>query len=131
MLSLGTAFIFKAIKSHLWIVITEPDPSDYASLIVNITTLKETTIDDSCLLYPDDFPEFIKDKSAVFYIDAHLLKPEHLSHVIVKGKVEKDVVLRIQQGGLKSDYLEPIFRQRIHVCIGRLQGSGKIDNRGS
>ena len=68
---------------HLWIVITEPDPSSNLCAIVSVTTLRNSK-DQPVILRVGDHP-FIRHESTIFYGDAMIEDVQRLENEIAAG----------------------------------------------
>src|SRR6266487_183381 len=60
---------FQLGGGHLWIAITVPDGAQGRFVMVNLTTLRPYTADQTCVLYDGDHP-FVHRDSVVHYMDA-------------------------------------------------------------
>lgn len=102
------------IVPHLHIVISDPDPEKNV-MIVNLTTFYNTGREDnSCILQIGEHP-FIKQKS---YIPYHFAKEMNMLKLISEGmskniefkeNISDEMLLKIQNGAKKSDFLKPCF----------------------
>jgi hypothetical protein len=119
MVKLGDTFFFTVEKSHLWCVITPPVGEAGDFIMVNFTSLKETTFDESCILIPSDYPSFISKSTAVYYVDAKLwsiLGEKGFSAIEERGLIQPSAPLpaatlyKIQAGALKSDFFLPDYK---------------------
>ena len=68
-IALGQTFLVLAEGGHLWVVVTPPFGPEGDFIMVNMTTLRSSTRDRSCLLDVGDHP-FIRHATAIFYGDA-------------------------------------------------------------
>ena len=68
---------------HLWIVITEPNPSSNLCGIVSVTTLRNSK-DQTIILRVGDHP-FIRHESTIFYGDAMIVDARRLENEILAG----------------------------------------------
>jgi hypothetical protein len=103
--------------SHPWVAVTSPEGLDQTALCVNITD-KSTFDDASCVLAPKEHSVITKE-SAVAYRWAKVLPLAKLtassaaSMVKLFPPVSAAVLKRIQEGGLKSDFITPRNRALI------------------
>lgn len=126
MATLGDAFFFSADRSHLWVVISTPRGRRGEFVMVNFTTLNENTVDESCVLQPADYPEFVEHPTAVFYIDAKVwwvAGANGYDAISFAGNITRmrapnpATLLRIQQGALKSDFFPPDFKPLVQDSL--------------
>lgn len=108
-MKLGDAFF----TAHLWIVCSEPTPQGEV-VIFNLTTRKSNS-DLNCVVLPSEHP-FVKQESVIAYERGQLMDSQQWASVQKLGKmyppVSKELLLKIQQGALRSD-LTPQKLQRI------------------
>ena len=55
MIGLGTTLRCDLPPRHIWVVISDPATTEGTVLMVNMTTLRDSCIDDACLLGPHDY----------------------------------------------------------------------------
>ena len=97
---------------HLWIIISQIDPETDKAVAVNVTSFENNQGDTSCVLNPGEHP-FVRKQSVINYDDAQLVDESSLQRAEAAGYLEKhepaeaDLILKIQQGALTSDYIEP------------------------
>lgn len=109
----GTNFLADLLidngEAHLQIVLTNPfiDPEDNIEkvVIVTVRTYEDSDYDDdTCLIYPEDQPEFIDHTSYIYYRKAKLIETSKLetyiaSHrVIFFSKLQPAVIDKIHDG---------------------------------
>lgn len=109
----GTNFLADLLidngEAHLQIVLTNPfiDPEDNIEkvVIVTVRTYEDSDYDDdTCLIYPEDQPEFIDHTSYIYYRKAKLIETNELeayiaSHrVIFFNNLHSDVIAKIHDG---------------------------------
>lgn len=117
MCGIGTAFHFRAVGSHLWMVITHP-AQDGSFLIVAMTTLDEGVDDESCVLEEGEH-HCISHKSVIYYKDARVWNLEGFEAalennlIVLRQPLEAHILLRVQSGALKSDY----FKRKFHALV--------------
>jgi hypothetical protein len=111
----GDTFIIpksSASREHLWIVITDPDPSTREAVCVNLTSA-ENQEDRTVIANVGDHP-FIKHETIVFYKDAQILDMAKVE-VALQSKQTAFVctahrrctavfLKRVQNGLLKSEH---------------------------
>jgi hypothetical protein len=120
MLGLGDAFLLKG--GHLWVVITTPQGDEGSFVMVNITTLDEDCADESCILGPRDYPAFITHQSYVRYMSARMGDSRmelyyQTNDVTPKPALRREVLRKIQERGLRSDFLKPAFKQLVRGSL--------------
>jgi hypothetical protein len=122
----GDAFFFSVSNSHLWVVISNPDGQRGEFLMVNLTTLSERTVDESCVLKPVDYPHFITHETIVFYDDAKLwwtTGANGYDELNTDGKINPmpplstSTLLKIQQGALASDFFIPDYIPLVQASL--------------
>ena len=126
MVKLGGAFFFSVDRSHLWVVISRPEGPKGQFVIVNFTTLDEKICDESCVLQPSDYPEYILHPTVVYYIDAKLWwfgGPNGYDDLASSSKISPmpnlapGTLLRIQQGALRSDFFPPDYKPMVQDSL--------------
>lgn len=111
---------------HLWIVISDPTPSNKV-VIVNLTT-KDLSSDNTCIIQHGDHP-FIRHESVVAYHYARLICVDKLTEWKIKHYIKswpsvKQLLLRkIQQGAVDSEYTP----QKVQTIISKQM---RVRNRG-
>ena len=122
-INLGDAFLLDTPPSneHLYIAIAQLSESSY--LFVNVTSRRPTS-DDSCVLLPgSDVPSFVVRESVVAYQYAREINATELADLITegspipKGSCSEDVLLQIQQGGLKSRRLKNKYKDSLKAFL--------------
>lgn len=102
-----------AATPHLWIIITEPDPSSKLCGIVSVTTLRNSK-DQTIIPRVGDHP-FIRHESTIFYGDAMIVDARRLESEILAGlavrreKCPAATLKLVQQGVGASPYTRPKF----------------------
>ena len=107
MISAGSAFKCREHPGHVFIVITPPDENDEA-LVVNLSSLKTEEVDKSCILLPNDYPEFVRRPTVVMYRRAIYVPVNGLddpSKFMIMPPVSSNTLLKIQQGAVDSDFV--------------------------
>lgn len=51
----------------MWVALFDEDRNDDGLLLVNFTTLRDDSVDETCILEPADYPPFIKHKTTIAY----------------------------------------------------------------
>jgi hypothetical protein len=109
---------------HLWIIITDPEPHNNLSIIVNVTTLRSHS-DTTVVLKAGDHPYIVHD-SCMFYADARLTRPSEIEKAINLGVCRKrqpcsDALLeRIKKGLLTSEQTKNKVRKFFSQALGVL-----------
>ena len=118
----GFAFRLRVEESHLFVVITTPDCEGNV-LVVNMTTLKVTTEDRSCVLNAGDHP-FVTHPTAINYGEYHdprILPAEEIRRRILKGEFIKqeplsgDTLSRVLQGAAVSRHMRNKYKELLNV----------------
>ncbi len=55
MIGLGTTLRCELPPRHIWVVLSDPAATGGDILMVNMTTLRESCVDDECVLGPEDY----------------------------------------------------------------------------
>lgn len=101
---------------------TSPRGADQEALCVNVTD-KATCDDTSCILMPGEHPAITKE-SAIAYRWAKVLPLTNLTFASIASMVElfqplpPAILKRIQEGGLRSDFITPGNRKLIERELG-------------
>jgi hypothetical protein len=54
-IGLGTTLRCELPPRHIWVVLSDPAATGGVILMVNMTTLRESCVDDACVLGPEDY----------------------------------------------------------------------------
>lgn len=93
--------------------------------MVSITTLRDRVVDTSCILSAGDHP-WIRHDSVVFYMKAmewQLAGPQGFTELQAKGVIQveagfaPEVLKRIREGALRSEFLKARFRSKIAAAL--------------
>jgi hypothetical protein len=126
MVTLGDAFFWNEDRSHLWVVISTPQGRRAEFVMVNVTSLDEKIFDESCILQPADYPQFIDHPTAVFYVDAKvwwIAGANGYDAIAFGGNIARmpalrpATLLRIQQGALRSDFFPPDYKPLVQDSL--------------
>lgn len=108
-------------QRHLWIVLTDPDPTANQVIVVMVVSRKPYS-DATVILQPGDHP-FIEHESCVDFSTGRTVSVSRLeAHLADDGcsprpDVGKGLLRRIQKGLLESEYtdhyLKPILQARL------------------
>ena len=101
----GSAFKVCAEPYHVYITVTSPDDRGCV-VIVNLTSLYDSTEDTACVLSVSDYPEYLKKPTTVAYGRAiHVLARtlQNPSHFRPIQPVPQATLRKIMEGALKSD----------------------------
>lgn len=124
-MQIGDCFVNRAapgLKSHPWIIISNPAVDPHNVLIVNLTDA-EKHHDASCELVPADFPEVITKRSYVAYQWANVTSLSQLRAVdsrgdlFRKGSVPPRLLQKVLDGAHDSDELKGGHRELLR-CQG-------------
>jgi hypothetical protein len=97
------------VKTHLWIVITEPQAESRATVIVNLTTLRASR-DQTVILGVGDHP-FVRHQTAVSYRDALTVDAGRIEALLREGAAiphqpcSAGLLSLIQDGALASPHM--------------------------
>ena len=64
---LGSTYRCNLPPRHIWIIISDPNEHDQKFVFVNLTSLTESCVDDSCILRISDYPPFLTQVTTVAY----------------------------------------------------------------
>jgi hypothetical protein len=110
------------LRTHLWVVSSLPTPDD-SILAFNVTD-RATWHDHACIIYPDEHP-FIVKESVIAYLRGSLL-PKHgefleksLRYQPRQPPVSEELLKRIQEGALASDFTKQDFQDIIRASMAR------------
>jgi len=78
----------RGVSPHLWIVISDPKKDPENIVMVNITTHLDNALRE-CLLFPSDYPSFIKEPSYVHYKEAQLTNCDAIKYKIDESIFEQ------------------------------------------
>lgn len=123
----GDTFLMPApggtVTPHLWIAITEPDPSSQLCAIVSVTTLRNSK-DQTVILRIGDHP-FIRHDSTISYGDAVIVDARRIENEIGTGLVVRrnpcsaETLKLVQQGVAASPFTRPKFQRFCREQWGR------------
>lgn len=107
---------------HLWIILSAP--LDGGMAVANLTTHTESCFDDSCHLDVGDHT-FVVRRSCVYYRGAFLANAEYLQRAFDEGTfpvrepLSASVLLRVQEGAIRSRFTSKEVKRAIEVTLGR------------
>jgi hypothetical protein len=108
----GDVFIHEdESEKHWWVVISDPEIDATAFVVTVNFTSYAAHKDPSCILVPEDYPQFITHPTCVSYIDARPISLVVLRNHLSSGKIIKQkpvaraVLQKIRQGAAKSRHL--------------------------
>ncbi|MCX7045994.1 MAG: hypothetical protein NTX50_10990 [Candidatus Sumerlaeota bacterium] len=107
MIELGTTLRCNQPPRHIWIVLSDPEATAGQILFVNLTTLRDSSIDDTCILGPEDYI-YLSHRTTVAYSRAVSGSSEALERAIQKGdfcfldKLPKAALRKAIEGAHKS-----------------------------
>ena len=84
MINPGFTFIPKADRAHPWVVLSAPKNNNPLVLVVNWTTLRDSCIDDICLLDVGDHA-LIEHRSTVAYSRAKIWDSTKIAFSVAQG----------------------------------------------
>ena len=119
-IEIGDAFLLETPPNgqHLYIAIAPTTNKKY--LFVNLTTRKSWS-ETTCILQPNEtgMPSYVKAESAIAYQYAREMDARQLDLEICEGsRIPKctfppDILGKIQQGGVASNRIAPIYKRAI------------------
>ncbi|NUN66925.1 hypothetical protein HCU40_19735 (plasmid) [Pseudanabaena biceps] len=126
-INLGDAFLLETPPNgqHLYIAIAPTTNSKY--LFVNLTTCK-TGSETTCILQPNTtgMPSYVKAESAIAYQYAREMDARQLDlEICVGSRIPKctfpiDILKKIQQGGVASKRIAPMYKRALKRFLGIL-----------
>ena len=114
----GDTFYFRGPENphpHLWVVLSDPNLDPSQIVIASMTSWKEYK-DSSCILAPDDHPN-LTHQTCIDYSRTRVFSHEQLDKAVSIGVIDfqepvsRDVLLRIQKGGVDSQFMRIRHRQ--------------------
>lgn len=115
-----TFFVTKSINnraiSHLFIVISDPNPNDEV-LVVNVSTLRNPAkADPACIVNAGEHSA-IKDKSFIFYYFAEKMTTKWIADKCrnniyeMSEEISDSLLVKIQDGAKRSMFLKQEFKR--------------------
>jgi len=101
---------------HLWVIVSEPATHGGKVLMVNMTTLRESCVDDTCVLGPEDFV-LLTQATTIAYSRAQAGPVAALEKLIRDGKflevqrVPVATLAKIVAGARLSPELSPAHKE--------------------
>jgi hypothetical protein len=95
-------------RSHLWIVVSDPQVDRAEVVIANMTT--DDGVDPSCILDAGDHP-FVQHRTCIRYDMARIVRDADLERHVASNtirlheRVSADILERIRQGAAASPYI--------------------------
>lgn len=111
MIALGTTLRCNLPPRHLWVVISDPEQTGDAILLVSLTTLREGCVDDVCILDAPDFPGYLTHATTAAYSRAKAGSAAALIESIDNGSftvvspIPQATLAKIIDGARTSDEL--------------------------
>ena len=102
-------------RSHLWIIVSDPQIDPEQVLIINVTSSTDPP-DNACILRAGEHP-FIERETYVYYGKAWVVSLGQLQlardckRLKIQRPVSQDVLKRIRQGAIESEYISLKHRQ--------------------
>lgn len=85
MIELGTTLRCNEPPGHIWVVINEPSKSNGEILVVNMTTVRDGTIDVACILDGTDY-KLLNRPTTMAYSRAHSGKATNFERAVSEKK---------------------------------------------
>lgn len=110
MIGLGTTLRCNEPPGHIWVVLNDPCKSNGEILIVNMTTVRDGTIDAACILDNADY-KLLNRPTTIAYSRAHSGKAINFERAISEKKfsiitpVSKETLTKIIEGARNSPEL--------------------------
>jgi len=101
-------------QNHPWVILSNPD-SDGRVLCVNITTLREESVDDECILEPADYA-WLTHRSVVAFSRARFWTLEQIGEAVQAGLLKRP----------HPDHIPPATLAKI-VSIAKLESTRQLD----
>lgn len=80
----GDTFRSEQSPRHIWVVLTDPSANGGRFLLVNMTSLRDTCIDDTCVLQPSDY-ELLTHATTIAYSRALIANDKGLKDLVSSG----------------------------------------------
>jgi len=77
----GDTFRSERAPRHIWVVLTDPAANGGKFLLVNMTSLRDSCIDDSCVLQPSDY-ELLSHATTIAYSRAWVANDQGLQALV-------------------------------------------------
>lgn len=125
----GFSFLNKqvgTIRSHLWVILSDPAIDAEEILIANLTTYHQGR-DESCVIHAGEHP-FVRHTSCINYRESRVTSIDFLENgfgsgvLIAEDPVSVDLLKRIQAGAFESK-----FTKNYHKELLENQGLGSAD----
>ena len=84
MIGLGTTLRCNLPPRHIWVVLSDPTANAGEILMVNLTTLRDSSIDEACVLGPADYA-LLTHQSTVAYSRSVSGKADALQQSVERG----------------------------------------------
>ena len=119
-MQIGDSFLLvdRDVDPHLWVVISHPQQSAQAVVIVNLTSL-ERMKDQSCVLNVGDHP-WISHATCVQYADAKCVSEEAIDRLVASGLLQPrepasdELLAKILRGAARTEAI-PVKCKRVLV----------------
>jgi hypothetical protein len=121
MIALGTTLRCNLPPRHLWVVISDPQQTGDAILLVSLTTLREGCVDDVCILNAPDFPGYLTHATTAAYSRAKAGSAAGLTESIAEGSftvvtpIPLTTLARIIDGARNSDELSASSKKLLPI----------------
>lgn len=110
-------------KKHLWFVVSDPELGNGSVLIVNMTT-KRDGLEDVCVLTAADHSG-VDHESVINYLKARIVSAGKILEghrrrpdcIIFAEAAELELVRRILQGALRSQFISPECQSRARAQL--------------
>jgi hypothetical protein len=126
----GRTFVNEAhesVRSHLWVVISDPEQDPDRVVIVNLTTLR-SGVDESCIVRRGEHG-FVSRDSVVNYAESRITRAEDLERLVQGGQLSpsadasENLLRRITEG---LDRSKRIARDRRSEILSILSKQGLV-----
>ncbi|MCX7011798.1 MAG: hypothetical protein NTW86_04405 [Candidatus Sumerlaeota bacterium] len=112
MIGLGTSLRCNLPPRHIWVVLSDPSANAGEILMVNLTTLRDRSVDEACILGPADY-SLLTHRSTVAYSRSESGKADALQQSVERGgfriisPVPPATLAKIIEGARNSPELSP------------------------
>lgn len=116
MIRLGTTLRCDLPPRHIWVVLSDPAANGGRILMVKMTTLRESCVDDACVLGPEDFV-LLTHATTIAYSRAQAGPVAGIEGLIRAGQflevesVPAATLAKMIAGARKSDQLAPAHKR--------------------
>jgi hypothetical protein len=115
----GDTFRSNLPPRHIWVIISDPNAHSGKFVFVNLTTLTDKCVDDSCILEPKDYQPFLTHQTTVAYSRFHFGDAAGMEDLvqsqmfIAMPPIPQPTLRKIIVGGRASPHLPPAAKKML------------------